>query len=111
MPDNGCNKFIRLYAKGKEVEIFLSEEFCVIRASVAVFQKKKSPLTIPFSSLWRLIKLASDGNTMGGGLSLPRLAFVLGVLVEFPSLPVFAFCIEKSPSGAKKFVVATGHQF
>jgi hypothetical protein len=59
------------------VEIFLNEEFLygvvvqhilvVIRIPFAVFQKN-SPLMINFSPLWRLIKLASDVNTMGGDL-------------------------------------------
>jgi hypothetical protein len=31
--------------------------------------------------------------------------------VEFPSLPVSAFSIGKSLSGAKKLIVVTGHGF
>jgi hypothetical protein len=44
---------------------------------------------------------------MEGGLPLPGLSFVSGVLVEFPSLPVSAFAI----GGAKKLFVATGCGF
>jgi hypothetical protein len=57
------------------------------------------------------MKLASDVNTMGGGLSLPVLSVDPGVLIEFPTLPGSVFTTGKSPSGAKKLFLTTGCGF
>jgi hypothetical protein len=78
----------------------------VIWVPVAVFQK--SPIRRNFSSLRRLIKLASDVNTMGGDLLLPVLSCVSGAVVEIPSLLGSAFYKAKSLSGAKKLFDDSG---
>jgi hypothetical protein len=48
---------------------------------------------------------------MGGGQPLPRLSFVPGVFVEFPSLPISTFSIGKSLISTKKLFVATSCPF
>jgi hypothetical protein len=105
MPDNLFNRFIRLCLKCKEVEIFLTEEFLygvVVHHTLNYPSSgRRTPLTALFNFLLRLIKFTSDVNTMGGAPPFPGLSFVIGVLVEFPSLPVSAFVIGKSLSGAK----------
>jgi hypothetical protein len=118
MPVNGFNLFIRLCVKCK-VEIFLIEEFmygvvvnhtfnCYPGSSCSV--QKNCPLTTLLCSLWRLIKLVSDDNTMGGGLLLPVFSFVPHVLVEFLSLPISTFSIVKSlrGQGSYSLLLATG---
>jgi hypothetical protein len=55
--------------------------------------------------------MASDVNTMGGGLSLLELSFDPGFVVEFPSLALSTLTTVKSAIGAKKVLVATGGGF
>jgi hypothetical protein len=83
----------------------------VTRFPLAVFHDRNSELTTLFSSLWRQINLASKVYTMGSGLLLPLLSFVPSVLVESPSLPVYALQMCKSLSGLKILFAATGRDF
>jgi hypothetical protein len=78
----------------------------VIRVPAAVVRKKNSLLTTLLSFLWKRIKLASQINTMRGGLPFPGLSFVSDVLVVFPSLLGSVFCTGKSLSCAKELFIA-----
>jgi hypothetical protein len=121
MPDNAFKKFICLRVKCKVVEIILSEEFLYGAVVQYTFicdpcsgysvPEEDSPFTTLIGSIWKLIVLASNFNTMGSGKTLPGISFVPGVLVEFSLLLDSTFPIGKSLSGAKKLLVATGRGF
>jgi hypothetical protein len=62
-------------------------------------------------SFWRLIKLATEVNTVAGDLPLLGISFVPDVLVVFPSLPASTFSIGKYLICAKKLLVDIGRGF
>jgi hypothetical protein len=111
MPDNGFSRFIRLSVKCEEVEIFSQRGMYTLLFWFRVQCSGRTPCPQNFSSLWRQLILASDINTMGGGLLWSMLSFVPGGLVEFCSLPASTFSLRKSLSGAKYLFVTTGHRF
>jgi hypothetical protein len=83
----------------------------VIQGLAVAFQKNNSLITMLFSSLWMLIKLASNVNTVRSGLRLSRLSFVSDVVMEFSLLLGSTVSIRKSLIGAKNLFITTGHGF
>jgi hypothetical protein len=94
LPGNGFNRFICLCVNYQEVENFLSEEVVMVLQSTILLVLILVPvegfsLICLFSSLRKLMMLASDVTVMGGGLASPLTPFVQDV--SFAICSVFSY--------------------